>query len=83
MSTDELELESKRWKHRRRMSYTALVMQVIISIMVLVDTSIVPVSRVTAAEGIIDWMYISFSGIVVAYFGFNVIESKMSAKTSK
>ena len=68
-------LENRKWKHRRLMSYMSLYAIFVIAILLLMETPFVPQDRLALIADPIGWVVITLGGIVVAYFGFNVMEA--------
>lgn len=66
-----------RWKHRRRMAYTALV-----SMLVLTAYAVSPwidIERLDKLSDVIEWFYFAMASIVGAYMGF----ATWAARTSR
>jgi uncharacterized membrane protein YfcA len=68
MTEDEFVIESRKWKHRRRMAYIAL----LALLGILVSTFFVILTPTQA--GIIEWGLILLGGIVGAYMGAATFE---------
>lgn len=68
MDEEQLKLESRKWRHRRRMAYISL----LTLIGILTSTFFVTLSPVQA--GIIEWGLILLGGIVGAYMGAATFE---------
>lgn len=62
-----------RWKHRRKMAYTALICFIIEVFLVLF---IVPTDRLKVLEEIITWSFFIWGSIVGAYVGFATLDDK-------
>jgi len=73
----DIELENRKWANRRRMSYASMAGLMVMMLLILIDNPLVSIARITAGEGIIGWVAIGFTSIVIAYFGFNTLQSTM------
>lgn len=66
-------LLSNRWKHRRRMSYVALVAILVVTYLCLFK---VDKERLADLEVIITWFYVTMGSIIGAYVGFATLDDK-------
>jgi hypothetical protein len=66
-------LLSNRWKHRRRMSYVALVAILVVTYLCLFK---VDKERLADLEVIVTWFYVTMGSIIGAYVGFATLDDK-------
>lgn len=66
-----------RWRHRRRLAYTAMIATLATTVYVLGPW--MALDRIEATADIISWFYFTMASIVGAYMGF----ATWSAKTSR
>lgn len=62
-------MASARWKNRRKIAYIALGSMLIVT--ALLFSPLVPLDRIAAIAGAIEWFYLSMSGIVGSYMGLS------------
>lgn len=60
-------MHPSRWKHRRRMAYSALISVFVVTAYLLVWADN---DRIEALDSIIEWFYFTQASIVGAYMGF-------------
>lgn len=72
---DNLEMQNKRWKNRRRMAWVSLISMVLITVLILF-TNLVPESRLKILSEVITWYYFASASIIGAYMGFTAYASK-------
>jgi len=80
---DSLALTKMRWFHRRLHAYISLAGIFIITGLMMIDSPLVPVTRLEAISDPIGWVIITLGSIVLGYAGFNVLEAKMNKSASK
>lgn len=65
-----------RWKHRRRMAYTALISILFLTVYVMGPW--MSLERLEKVSDIVEWFYFSMASIVGAYMGFATWASRPS-----
>lgn len=66
-----------RWKHRRRMSYIALVAILLVTYACLFE---IDANKLDALEVIVTWFYVTMGSIIGAYVGFATLDDKWQNK---
>ena len=62
----ELKRDSKKWTNRRRMSWMSLIGLFAMTVYIFYG---MPLERIEALKGMIEWMYLLFSSIPLTYLG--------------
>lgn len=70
---EELQLDIRRWKNRRRMAYISLVSILVVTYLALF---IIPIDRLAALDEVITWFYLVMGSVVGAYVGFATLDDK-------
>lgn len=67
----EIEMENRRWKHRRRLAYLSFLALIVTVGLVFFA---IPKEKLEVLSNVITWIFFTFGGIIGAYVGFSTIE---------
>jgi uncharacterized membrane protein YhaH (DUF805 family) len=65
---DDIALNKRRWKNRRRMAWISLISMITVTVLILF-TDIVSESRLAILTEVITWFYFSCASIIGMYMG--------------
>lgn len=72
----ELELESRRWKNRRRMAWISLFYLMLAPVVTGIVVWFSPTPKIETFMQLLEWVMMPFATIVLAYFGFTTWADK-------
>jgi len=64
----DIEMETRKWKNRRKMAWISLVAMIVVTIILLFAP--IPETRLKILSEPITWFYLSMASIIGAYMGF-------------